>query len=52
MDAVRSEEVRSAVREQYRQVAERAPCTCGPSCCATKSPELVVHCILKARAGC
>lgn len=41
MNGVRSDQVRNAVREQYRQVAETENCACGPSCCATPSPQSV-----------
>ncbi len=41
MNGVKSDQVRNAVREQYRQVAETENCACGPSCCGTLSPQSV-----------
>ncbi len=41
MISARQDEVRHAVREQYRQVAESEQCACGPSCCGTSAPDKV-----------
>jgi len=37
MDALKSDEIRQAVRQQYGRVAESggAGCGCGPTCCGT-----------------
>jgi arsenite methyltransferase len=41
MNGAKPDDVRHAVREQYRQVAESERCACGPSCCGTSAPDTV-----------